>query len=526
MKKTLLTTTLLFTTIAAFGQKDRSKEVETKYLSLPTYNVSTTDPSTVTIEFSMKEGVFGLERLKEGESTCMPAGGTLKDAVKVKAYHYEIPYTQQESYVVAKAVDGTVLYAIKASEKKESLVRFGWDDKMKQAQCEYALFSDKLKKEYASSGNSFKASEHNKYENEVFTKAGADAKANVSLSYIEQKFDVYSAKGKVYNYDDLDAAFDKAMTAYGSIGKNGFSKNDLSLLKEAIAIWEKELGSIDLEDKNARISEDVAKGLHENCMRAYLYTYDFEKAKEHAEAFLKIFGNLSTNRTEIVKQVLLHIHMQQNGAEQNATLITDIAALHAKASAKGANPQVKIVSSSEFDRLQSEFYKFKGNQAIGINEEKKAEEAEMIANGELNPYQKWYYATGINGEGIYITMPPSALSGVPEMTEFPKEMCTFTSAESITVLKNKIASIPSDISNLSGLKKLDLSGNQLTTLPVEIGQLVNLETLKLNDNPIESIPAEIENCTKLTTLHIKGTKLTTAQIAEIQKLLPDCKIKL
>lgn len=150
MKKTLLLITILLSSISAFSQNDRSKKVETSYLSLPGYDMSLIDPSTITIEFSMKDAVFGVERLKEGESACIPKGGSIKDAVKVKAYHYEIPYTQPESYVVAKSSNGTVVHAAQTSVNNPSVVRFGWDEKMKQALCEYALSSDKLKKEYAS----------------------------------------------------------------------------------------------------------------------------------------------------------------------------------------------------------------------------------------------------------------------------------------------------------------------------------------------------------------------------------------
>src|SRR3990172_5937367 len=110
MKNFLLLSAITFSAFAVTAQTDRSKKVDTKYLSLPGYDVSATDPSTVTIEFAMKDGVFGAEKLKEGESICKPIGGTIKDAIKVKSFYYEIPYTQPESYVMAKGADGKIVY--------------------------------------------------------------------------------------------------------------------------------------------------------------------------------------------------------------------------------------------------------------------------------------------------------------------------------------------------------------------------------------------------------------------------------
>ncbi|MEW6469482.1 MAG: leucine-rich repeat domain-containing protein [Bacteroidota bacterium] len=522
MKRHVLSSLLILSAFASAAQNDRSKKVETKYLSLPGYDISVTDPSTVTIEFAMKDGVFGTEKVKEGESICKPTGGTVKDAVKVKSFYIEVPYTQQESYVVAKGPDGKIVYSEKSSETGQSLVRFGWDEKMKQAKCEYALVPDKVKKDFAGQEASFKSNEHKKYENEVYGKAVADATARVSLSYMTEEFEVYSAKGKGNNYDELETAFDKAMAAYSSIKKNGFNNADLGKLKEAISVWEKELLTADLENKDARISKDIAKGLHENCARAYMYLYDFDNAKKHCEEFLKLYGNFSNNRSQAIDKLLKQIYIQKMGAEKNKALISDIAALHTKASAKGATPKSKLLPGSEFSRLQSEFYSFKGTQSSALMQDKKND---VVTDPSANPYQKWYYPTAVGGEGIIMNMPPSALSGIPELKAFPVEICLYTGAKQVVILKNKISSVPADIGKMQSLEKLDLSGNQLTTLPAQIGQLENLEKLILDNNPIESLPKELGNCKKLKSLSLKGTKLTDAQIAEIQKMLPECKIK-
>ncbi len=86
------------------------------------------------------------------------------------------------------------------------------------------------KKDYEKQGEAFKNSEHKSYESSIYTKAINEATANVSLSYMPETFEVFSAKGKSFDYTALDEAMDKAMAAYESIGKNGFNKNDLDVL--------------------------------------------------------------------------------------------------------------------------------------------------------------------------------------------------------------------------------------------------------------------------------------------------------
>ncbi len=523
MKKSLLTVGICMLAVTSFSQKDKGKKVESKYLSLPSYNITETDPSTVSVEFAMQDGSFGTEKLKDAKSKCVPKGGSLKDVVEVTSYYYEIPYTQGESYVIAKSADGNVVYGNKTSETGQSTLRFGWDEKMSQPQCEYFI-SDKLKKDWASQGNSFKSKEDSKYANSVFNEASQEAMANVYLSYMPEEFEVFTGKGKAYDYTDLDNALEKAVAAYEAIAKNGFNAHDLERLKECIAVWEKELESKDLEDKKARISEDIAKGLHENCARAYLYLYDFENAKEHAKEFQELFGNFSNNRSQAFDKVMIRIQLQKIAAGKNEAIMDNISKLHEMASSAKTSP-AKRLPSSEFERVRSDYYSYVGSQANAVYEEKKKEEEEAIASGELNPYEKYYQPTMVGGEGFLMNMPPSALSGFPELTELPKEMCEFTDAKQIIILKNNIETIHPDIAKLENLKKLDLSGNKLKTLPPEIGNLINLETLKLSDNPLESLPDELANCLSLKTIVIKDTSLSSDQIKKLEGWFPDAKIK-
>jgi hypothetical protein len=524
MKKLVLVSLAVAVALPLSAQNDQSKKVKTQYLSLPSYDVSVIDPSTITMEFTMKEGAFGTEKLKDGQSTCVPKGGGLKDAVKITAYHFEIPYTEPESYLVAKSPDGTIVYAEKTSETKTAAVKFGWDDKMNQAKCEYWV-ADQLKKDFVQNGASFKTQAHKEFEGKVLKAAEETAKKNVYLAYDQEEFEVYGAKGKDFDYAELDAAQTKATEAYASIGKTGYNDADMAKLKEAIAVWEKELATMNKEDKKARINEAIGKGLHENCARAYMHLYDFENAIKHGRAMIALFGNFSNNRTQEMDALIVRMQLQKNAAEKNKAVLGNVASLHQKASSSKPS-SVKNLNGAEFDKLRSEYSKFKGGQSTTLMTEAKKEEEAAIASGELNPYQKFYYPTAVGGAGVMITMGPSALTGIPEMKEIPQEILQFTDSKQLTILNNKIETVTPEITKLSKLEKLDLSGNQITALPEEIGQLENLETLKLSNNPIADLPASLGNCKKLTSLVIKDTKISAEKVAEIQKMLPNCKIKL
>lgn len=524
MIKSILSTSLILLSIAGTAQSDKAKKVKTQYMSLPSYDVAVTSPSSIGIEFAMRDVSYGTEKLTDTKSKCVPKGGGLKDVIEVTAYHYVVPQTLPESYIVAKSTDGTIVYAAKSSETSTSSVRFGYDDKMKQSLCENWQ-ADKLKKSWASKAASFKAKETKAYKDRIYKKAYDVAVNSVSMNYVEQEFAVFTAKGKAFDYADLDGAFEKAITAYEGIAKNGYNDKDFVLLKEAIVVWEKELATVDLENKKARINKKVAKGLEENCTRAYFHVMDYDNAKKHAKAFDKLFGNMSTTRSQNFELVANRIRLQSTAASKNQTSMGDVAGLHAKATAPKGGLAGKNLESINVDRLKGDYMILQKNQYIDVKEENKKDEEAAIASGDLNPYQKYYLTALAGGEGIVMNLPPSSFSGTPELTEFPKEICEFTEAKQVMILKNKIASIPAEISKMTNLKKLDLSNNQLTALPAEIGTLANLETLKLTNNPLESLPEELSNCTKLKSLVLKGTKVPADQIAAFQAKLPKCKIK-
>ena len=82
-----------------------------------------------------------------------------------------------------------------------------------------------------------------------------------------------------------------------------------------------------------------------------------------------------------------------------------------------------------------------------------------------------------------------------------------------------------DVKSLEDLTKLEilfLTSNKLTNVSY-IGNLKNLKVLALENNELTDVKG-LEKLTKLEWLYLENNNLTKAQIAELQKALPNCKI--
>lgn len=537
MKKSLSFILMFFTVLIAFGQNDKSSKVETKLLVFPMYNINEIDPATVSAEFVAGDLVFAKEKMKDKKTTCKPKGGTIKDAVEVSTYYYEVPYTTPLSYIVAKDAKGNIVYAQQVSDSKPEEAKFGYD------KCEYWV-ADKMKKDWEKQSAGFKNKIGTKVNYDLYNLAIELAKTNVYPSFRQEEIEVYTAKGRSFDYTTLDNTQETVIDIYKNIGKNGINADAYAKLNEAIKVWEKELQEVNLDDRKARISKDVALGLYENIMNANLYTYQLEKAINAGLEIKKIFGNFSNNRSRYIEERIQLIANIQIGANKNEQIISDLNQLNAIGQQIGAKSvAVKKLPASDFPKLKSEYIEFSANMySEKMNASDKMTE-DKIAAGEINPYDK-YIIQGGNGKPMMLT----PLTMAPELTALPKEICEITDLTSLTIMLNKIATIPPEIGNLKELTKLDLSknmitalpaeiggltkledlslkGNQITKLPAEMGNLKNLEKLDLSDNPITEFPEEMKNCTSLKKIVLKGTNISAEQQALLSKWFPDAKIK-
>ncbi len=96
-----------------------------------------------------------------------------------------------------------------------------------------------------------------------------------------------------------------------------------------------------------------------------------------------------------------------------------------------------------------------------------------------------------------------------QLTSLPTEIGQLTALRKLDLYGNQLACLPPEIGQLSTLKELKLEANQLTSLPPEIGQLSALMTLDLGGNQLETLPPEIGNLSALGHLNLTENLLTT-----------------
>ena len=92
-------------------------------------------------------------------------------------------------------------------------------------------------------------------------------------------------------------------------------------------------------------------------------------------------------------------------------------------------------------------------------------------------------------------------------------------------LRNNQLTDVTALKELTQLTYLNLERNQLTEVPRGLEKLPQLERLWLNNNKLTDVKG-LENLTQLKELYLgNNPALTKAQIAELQKALPKCRIE-
>jgi len=149
-----------------------------------------------------------------------------------------------------------------------------------------------------------------------------------------------------------------------------------------------------------------------------------------------------------------------------------------------------------------------------------------IANDDIdkNPYE-----FAIMGTGIYIVAPQDSLALIAlyestngdewkrndnwknrPVRDWYGVKVNFGVVTGLHLFNNNLTgTIPSEIENLSNIRKLDLQLNKLTgPIPEEIGNLSNLDTLYLNNNQLnDTIPEELGDLTNIQYLYLNNNQL-------------------
>lgn len=102
---------------------------------------------------------------------------------------------------------------------------------------------------------------------------------------------------------------------------------------------------------------------------------------------------------------------------------------------------------------------------------------------------------------------------------------SFLDVVSLTLNRDKVKIIPTQIKKLKKLEYIWLNGNQITHIPREIGELKNLRQIILTNNNIQTFDLELSNLKyNLVYFHLSGNIFSEKERIELKKLLPNTHI--
>jgi hypothetical protein len=102
---------------------------------------------------------------------------------------------------------------------------------------------------------------------------------NYAFKKVNYLADIYLVKDKKVDYTDYQNAYLAVIEGYNSLTDDYEKVAAKAKIGEAIAIWEKALLESDVENKKARIDEEVTFVTYLNLIEAYVFVDDFSKAK-------------------------------------------------------------------------------------------------------------------------------------------------------------------------------------------------------------------------------------------------------
>lgn len=83
----------------------------------------------------------------------------------------------------------------------------------------------------------------------------------------------------------------------------------------------------------------------------------------------------------------------------------------------------------------------------------------------------------------------------------------------LTLTDNRIAALPAEIGDCTGLRKLLLAGNRLTALPDTLAQCQEIELMRLSANRLEALPSWLHALPRLAWLAVAGNPVFAAEEA-------------
>ncbi len=87
-----------------------------------------------------------------------------------------------------------------------------------------------------------------------------------------------------------------------------------------------------------------------------------------------------------------------------------------------------------------------------------------------------------------------------------------------------VTNLPPEAGNFKNLRKLGIYNNGFSSLPSMVSNFTDLTSLQIQNNPISTIMPAVNNLKNLKELGVAMTSVSAAELGQIQKNLPNCKI--
>jgi len=355
-------------------------------------------------------------------------------------------------------------------------------------------------------------------------KSNTTTNENIFFKEVIDQFKFGTGKSSKFDYSELTTTLEKVLDAF----KN--ESEILNTLEEANILWKKEIATVNLGDKKARINRKIATSIYGNLSLSHMYLNHYEEAKEYSKEYVRL-ANMAVDQSISERARAIYYLIQKR--EKTFNINKDLA-LSSKPPIPAPRLNTLMNDKKTLHKFVSteEYFTLFSKQIQAIEEQKREEKAKRIAETKpvtsseisaLEKYRNRVQYSELQGNVLFLN---NWYDKDIEGKDLPKEICELTELNELRPYGLSLKTIPEEIGNLVNLKKLNLSGNNLTIIPSSIGKLLNLKILDLSNNNLDKLPIEIKQLQNLQKLKLKGNNFSKAELQKLKSLLPKgCKIK-